>query len=372
MHEAEVAIPTETELNTFFDRLAESSTTVALLSTVPKYSDRFVNIPAPEPSLPPVLSSLYEKHRNLTESELTAKCQEVFDGLHISNSEALFLEMSTRKQSACLQWFNHRVGRITASTVRAVLHTSIGQPSPSLLKRICSTSYNSQATSPAIEWERRNESTARDEYILQQQISHPGFQCSPAGLVVHPSYPHLGASPDRWIECDCCGKGVLEIKFPYKHRFTAVQDIDDPDFCLVGTPQELQLKTDHTYYYQVQQQMALCDVDYSDFVVWIRNGGVTLRVFRDKNFLEDIVPTLNSFYIKCVLPELLTRRIQDPIVDDGETHEVYCYCQQGEDGREMIGCDNTKCKYQWFHFDCVGLSKKPRGKYWYCPDCRKK
>ena len=119
--------------------------------------------------------------------------------------------------------------------------------------------------------------------------------------------------------------------------------------------------------------MALCDVDYSDFVVWTRNGGgVTVRVFRDENFLEDIVPTLNSFYIKCVLPELLTRRIQDLIVDDGETHEVYCYCQQGEDGREMIGCDNTKCKYQWFHFDCVELSKKPRGKYWYCPDCRKK
>ena len=95
MHETD---STETELNTFFDRLAESSTTVALLSTVPKYSDRFVNIPAPEPNLPPVLSNLYdEKHRNLTESELTAKCQEVFDGLHISNSEALFLEMSTRK-----------------------------------------------------------------------------------------------------------------------------------------------------------------------------------------------------------------------------------------------------------------------------------
>ena len=83
-----------------------------------------------------------------------------------------------------------------------------------------------------------------------------------------------------------------------------------------------------------------------------------MRVFRDENFLEDIVPTLNSFYVKCILPELLTRQIQDPIVDDGETHEVYCYCQQGEDGREMIGCDNTKCKYQWFHFDCVGLSKK--------------
>ena len=63
MHEAEVAIPTETELNTFFDHLAESSTTVALLSTVPKYSNRFINIPAPESNLPPVLSSLYDEKR---------------------------------------------------------------------------------------------------------------------------------------------------------------------------------------------------------------------------------------------------------------------------------------------------------------------
>ena len=36
MHETEVAIPTETELNTFFDRLAESSTTVALLIVIPE------------------------------------------------------------------------------------------------------------------------------------------------------------------------------------------------------------------------------------------------------------------------------------------------------------------------------------------------
>ena len=368
----EVALPSDKELDAFFDCLAECSTSVSLLSTVPKYSDRFVSIPAPEPNLPVVLSSLYnDQYRKLSESELTIKCQEIFDDLQISNSEAQFLEVATRNQSACLQWFNHRVGRITASNVYAVLHTSIKNPSPSLLKQICSTSYNSKATSAAIEWGRKNESTARDEYILQQQLFHQGFVCSPAGLVVHPSYPHLGASPDGWIQCDCCGKGVLEIKCPYKHHFTAVHDINNPDFCLIGAPDNLQLKTEHKYYYQVQQQMALCDVDYCDFVVWTINGGVTLRMLRDEDFLENIMPTLNSFFVTCILPELLTRRIQIPIEDDAETSRVYCYCHQGEDGREMIGCDNTSCKFEWFHFDCVGLSKKPKSKYWYCPDCRK-
>ncbi len=34
----------------------------------------------------------------------------------------------------------------------------------------------------------------------------------------------------------------------------------------------------------------------------------------------------------------------------------------------MIGCDNPKCKIEWFHMPCLGLAKKPSGK-WYCIDC---
>ncbi|EDO37532.1 predicted protein [Nematostella vectensis] len=35
---------------------------------------------------------------------------------------------------------------------------------------------------------------------------------------------------------------------------------------------------------------------------------------------------------------------------------------------EMIGCDNMECPIEWFHFPCVGLVAKPKGK-WYCPKC---
>uniref|UniRef100_A0A1I7WW70 PHD domain-containing protein n=1 Tax=Heterorhabditis bacteriophora TaxID=37862 RepID=A0A1I7WW70_HETBA len=38
---------------------------------------------------------------------------------------------------------------------------------------------------------------------------------------------------------------------------------------------------------------------------------------------------------------------------------------------QMICCDSTSCKYQWFHFDCVGLSVEPVGQ-WFCPECTKK
>ncbi|OQR72716.1 inhibitor of growth protein 3-like, partial [Tropilaelaps mercedesae] len=47
---------------------------------------------------------------------------------------------------------------------------------------------------------------------------------------------------------------------------------------------------------------------------------------------------------------------------------TYCLCEQVSFG-EMIGCDNEECAIEWFHFQCVALTTKPKGK-WYCPRCR--
>ncbi|CAL0333544.1 unnamed protein product [Lupinus luteus] len=46
---------------------------------------------------------------------------------------------------------------------------------------------------------------------------------------------------------------------------------------------------------------------------------------------------------------------------------TYCLCNQVSYG-EMVACDNNDCKIEWFHFGCVGLKEKPKGK-WFCPNC---
>lgn len=46
---------------------------------------------------------------------------------------------------------------------------------------------------------------------------------------------------------------------------------------------------------------------------------------------------------------------------------TYCLCNQVSYG-EMVACDNPDCRIEWFHFGCVGLKEKPKGK-WYCSDC---
>ncbi|KAJ8984375.1 hypothetical protein NQ317_003523 [Molorchus minor] len=59
-------------------------------------------------------------------------------------------------------------------------------------------------------------------------------------------------------------------------------------------------------------------------------------------------------------------RDEEPAIDPDEP--TYCLCDQISYG-EMIMCDNDLCPIEWFHFSCVTLTTKPKGK-WYCPKCR--
>lgn len=71
---------------------------------------------------------------------------------------------------------------------------------------------------------------------------------------------------------------------------------------------------------------------------------------------------------------------EDPLVVDDEENdgdeddsysdadEIVCFCQRAGYG-DMIGCENSRCPYVWFHLDCVGMSGVPDGP-WYCRECR--
>jgi hypothetical protein len=65
------------------------------------------------------------------------------------------------------------------------------------------------------------------------------------------------------------------------------------------------------------------------------------------------------------------KKTQEEIPTDKQRNPdepTYCLCKQFSHGK-MIACDNNACSIEWFHFPCVGLKRKPRGK-WYCPNCR--
>jgi hypothetical protein len=54
--------------------------------------------------------------------------------------------------------------------------------------------------------------------------------------------------------------------------------------------------------------------------------------------------------------------------EDEPEVQLWCSCQQPDDGRRMIGCDDENCAIQWYHTACVGLARAPKGE-WFCPTC---
>lgn len=71
----------------------------------------------------------------------------------------------------------------------------------------------------AINYGKDNEATARAFYGgFMRKNYHDSFIVEECGLRISNKFPHLGASPDGIISCDCCGVGVIEIKCPYSAR----------------------------------------------------------------------------------------------------------------------------------------------------------
>jgi len=70
------------------------------------------------------------------------------------------------------------------------------------------------------------------------------------------------------------------------------------------------------------------------------------------------------------------RAASEADVDGGAPSEAdpnepkYCVCD-GVSYGEMVACDNEACPREWFHLDCVGLSRAPTGKAkWFCEECK--
>lgn len=92
-----------------------------------------------------------------------------------------------------------------------------------------------------------------------------------------------------------------------------------------------------------------------------------------KETAENVPSASTSLLARADLPPLVA--LQAAVNMEGMGLEMpvdpneptYCTCHQVSYG-EMIGCDNPDCTIEWFHFGCVGLTSKPKGK-WYCMKC---
>ena len=195
-----------------FANLSNGGSKPLILSLIPEYSHKYVPKSTLDSFPVPLKSLQLASHISLSYPSLLQVCQSI--EIELTSEMAQSVEKATRSQSNSKLWFSYRAGRVTASRMRAVCHTSIANPSQSLIKSICypeAFSFVSKQT----EWGCKHEKKARDIYCRINYRSHDNFQVLDSGLVINPQWPFIGASPDGLIDCSCCGRGVLEIKCPY-------------------------------------------------------------------------------------------------------------------------------------------------------------
>ena len=98
--------------------------------------DKFSVASENDNDFPIKLPDIYDKNLKFdTLQDAVYACD--FVDLSVSAVQCQRLEGNTRMQSKSDMWFSYRAGRITASVIYDVCHTSCEKPSYSLLMKIC-------------------------------------------------------------------------------------------------------------------------------------------------------------------------------------------------------------------------------------------
>ena len=223
----------------------------------------------------------------------------------LSSETIANLEKATVIQSKSVVWHKHRLGRITSSKMHRVFTLRESTSRSNMIKELLES--NSVKT-PAMTYGIQKEPTARSAYTKYSRILHDGFVCTESGLMLDAELPFLGASPDGLIDRDCCGKGCLEIKCLKTYE----NGIPDPEKdsnlghnFLIND--ELQLKRSHPFYTQIQGHMLICNVGYCDLYLWSKSNSRAVRVYRDNNFIKQLVIKLYKEYQTYIFPAIMEK-----------------------------------------------------------------
>jgi hypothetical protein len=147
-----------------------------------------------------------------------------------------------------------------------------------------------------------------------------------------------------------------------KNKPTDPSALSDPNYFLNKNG----LKPSHKYYCQVQTQMLVTNSLKCDCVVWTTQGISIVEVVRDNNFIKKILDKVQPFVELHLIPELIAQKLKyrDSETEVKPNETIYCTCRKPSYGR-MINCANDVCLVDWFHYECVGLTRKPRGIFIY-------
>jgi putative phage-type endonuclease len=172
------------------------------------------------------------------------------------------------------EWFESRKGRVTGSSVGAILGLSPFMTAEDVMRRMVRERYGAKSEflgNVATDWGTNNEAGAVIEYEMET-----GNTVKPCGFYKFEDW--LGASPDGLVGED----GLVEVKCPYSMR--------------KGEGRFKTAKEQMHYYAQMQIQLFITRRTYCDFYQWSPAGTVLERVPVDSEFIFDALPKLKQFW----------------------------------------------------------------------------
>ena len=270
------------------------------------------------------LVKAFRSHESDEESHVYTKIKSFMDSMPVLSAlEVSKVEQATVKQSDSTDWFEFRKGRITASKFYAV-HTKVQSVKQGQLKgevvnvdSLLSTIMNYKPLSddiPSLKHGRNMEEEAKANYNNKMRKEHTDFEFMDCGLFLDKNKSYLGATPDQLVQCKCCGEGLLEIKCPYSIRHTKPGPENLGFITFDKETNQCKLKNNHSYYAQVQGQMAITQRKWCDFFVYTAHGYYIERIVFSEAYWLDICESLDYFWINHLSQELVTEKLLKTVV----------------------------------------------------------
>jgi hypothetical protein len=198
-----------------------------------------------------------------------------------------------QQQSEESLWHQQQRLRLTASNFGKVAKRWNTTPVFNLVKSLLYIWQGIQHSHYTVEFDSQRSSV----YLYTQLLKDQWYQTttvSSSELVIDLSNPCLACSPDGLVDIPdtTASRGIVEIKCPYtpaKDRICPrmAAETRGSFFCKVGSDNQIELKRNHNYFYQIQGMLAIAKRSWCDFVVWTPSGLSVQRIEFDAEFWDE-------------------------------------------------------------------------------------
>ncbi|XP_054257775.1 uncharacterized protein LOC128982793 [Macrosteles quadrilineatus] len=237
---------------------------------------------------------------DLDDDEFEAEKSDLLKSLALNDEEKALVEVATRGQRENSRWLEERKVRLTASNFGLICK----RRSKSLWAPVVKQLLYNKISTDAMMYGELNESAA-----IQCFEDKLNTKVLPCGLFVDKAIDFLAASPDGVVG----EEDIVEVKCPKSAELLTIPEAvkQIKSFCLAPckSSNDIKLKRNHNYYYQVQGQLHISNKRRCYFVVWTKKDIHIEAIERDDKFWKEKMEKPLCFFYKCaLLPEIVDPR----------------------------------------------------------------